>query len=140
MKIVFVFMAAAFFAVWLMALSPGQATAQRVFEACGEDVANHCEAVTPGNGRIFACLYAHEDKISESCDAVIVDVANQLDLFFELIRYTKQECRADIEKHCMDVEMGGGRIYTCLKSHKAELTSDCSTVVESINLPSDQPG
>lgn len=137
MKIIFAFMAAVFFAVSLMVLSPGQATAQSVFEACGEDVANHCEAVTPGNGRIFACLYAHEDKISESCDAVIVDVANLLDRFFELIRYTVQECRADIEKHCMDVEMGGGRIYSCLKSHTAELTSDCSTVLESINLASD---
>ena len=137
MKIVFAFGAAAFFAVSLMVLSPGQATAQSVFEACGEDVVNHCEAVTPGNGRIFACLYAHEDQISESCDAVIVEVANLLDLFFELIRYTKQECRADIEKHCMDVDMGGGRIYSCLKSRKAELTSDCSTVLESINLPDD---
>lgn len=137
MKIVFAFMAAAIFVASLLALSPGRATAQSVFEACGEDVANHCEAVTPGHGRIFACLYAHEDKISESCDAVIVDVANQLDLFFELIRYAKQECRTDIEKHCMDVETGGGRIYSCLKSHKAELTSDCSTVVESINLPDD---
>ncbi len=140
MKIVFAFMVAAFLATSLTALSPGQAAAQSVFDACGEDVANHCETVVPGNGRIFACLYAHEDKISESCDAVIVDVANQLDLFFELIRYTKQECRADIEKHCLDVEWGGGRIYTCLKSHKAELASDCSTVVESIILPSDQPG
>jgi len=137
MKIVFAFMAAAYFAISLTVLSPGRATAQSVFEACGEDVANHCEAVTPGNGRIFACLYAHEDMISESCDAVIVDVASLLDQFFELIRYTKQECRADIEKHCMDVEMGGGRIYSCLKSHKAELTSDCSTVLESISVPDD---
>ena len=137
MKIVFAFGAAAFFAVSLMVLSPGRATAQSVFEACGEDVANHCEAVTPGNGRIFACLYAHEDKISKSCDAVVVDVASLLDLFFELIRYTKQECRADIEKHCMDVETGGGRIYSCLNSHQAELTSDCSTVLESINFPDD---
>jgi len=140
MKIVFAFMVTAFFATSLTALPPGQAAAQSVFEACGEDIASHCEIVTPGDGRIFACLYAHEDKISESCDAVIVDVASLIDTFFELGRYTAQECRTDIETHCMDVEMGGGQIYTCLKSHKAELTSDCSTVVESINLPSDQPG
>ncbi len=137
MRSVFAFMAAGVFAVSMMVLSPGQATAQSVFEACGEDIANHCKAVTPGDGRIFACLYAHEDKISESCDAITDDVANLLDLFFEVIRYTNQECRADIEKHCMDLEMGGGRIYSCLKSHKAELTSDCSTVLESINLPDD---
>jgi hypothetical protein len=135
MKLVSVFVTAAFFAVSLIVLWPAQATAQSLFKACGEDLSNHCEAVTPGDGRIFACLYAHEDNISESCDEVIADVANQLDLFFELVRYTKQECRTDIEKHCMDVEMGGGRIYSCLKSHKAELTSDCSTVFESINLP-----
>jgi hypothetical protein len=135
MKIVFASMTAAIFAISIMVLSPGQATAQSVFEACGKDVANHCKAVTPGDGRIFACLYAHEDKISESCDAVIADVADQLDLFFELIRYTNQACRTDIEKHCMGVEMGGGRIYSCLKSNKAVLTSDCSTLIENIFLP-----
>ena len=137
MKIVFAVMAMTIFAASLTVLSPGPAAAQSVFEACGEDIANHCEAVTPGDGRIFACLYSHEDKISESCDTVMVDVANLLDLFFELIRYTVQECSVDIEKHCQSVEVGGGRILSCLKSHKAELTSDCSNVLESLNLPSD---
>ncbi len=137
MKIVSAFLATIFFAISMIVFSPGQAAAQSVFEACGEDIANHCKAVTPGDGRIFACLYAHEDKISESCDAVTDDVANLLDVFFEIIRYTNQECRADIEKHCMDVEIGGGRIFSCLESHKAELTSDCSTVIERIDLPDD---
>ena len=122
MRIVFASMAAVFFAVSIMVLSPGQATAQSVFEACGEDIVSRCKAVTPGDGRIFACLYAHEDKISETCDAVIADVADLIDVFFEIIRYTNQECRADIETHCLDVELGGGRIFSCLKSHKAELT------------------
>ena len=137
MKIVSAFLATIFFAISMIVFSPGQAAAQSVFEACGEDIANHCKAVTPGDGRIFACLYAHEDKISESCDAVTDDVANLLDVFFEIIRYTNQECRADIERHCLDVELGGGRIFSCLKSHKAELTSDCSAVIERIDLPDD---
>ncbi|MCZ6862147.1 MAG: cysteine rich repeat-containing protein [Alphaproteobacteria bacterium] len=140
MKVVFAFMVAAFLTTALTALSPGYAAAHNVFESCGDDIASHCETVTPGDGRVFSCIYAHEDNISESCDPVIIEVASLLDTFFELVRFTAQECRTDLETHCMEVEMGGGQIYTCLKSHKAELTSDCSTMIESISLPGDQPG
>lgn len=137
MKAMFTFAAAVIFAVSTIMLSPSPAAAQSVFESCGEDIASRCKAVTPGDGRVFACLYAHEDKISETCDEVIADVADLLDVFFEIIRYTNQECRADIERHCLDVEIGGGRIYSCLESHKSDLTSDCSAVIGEINMPDD---
>ncbi len=114
---------------------PGSGQAQGVFEACGDELQNYCSQVTPGNGRLFACFYAHEDKLSEACDAAIVDVADQLDMFFEVIRYAAQQCGDDIAKHCQDVEFGGGRIYSCLKSSGGQLSDACAAVIGQIELP-----
>jgi hypothetical protein len=114
---------------------PGLGQAQGVFEACSDELQNYCSQVTPGSGRLFACFYAHEDKLSEACDAAIVDVADQLDMFFEVIRYAAQECGDDIAKHCQEVEFGGGRIYSCLKGSIDKLSDSCAEVIGQIELP-----
>jgi len=119
----------------LAVLQPGSGQAQAVFEACGDELQNYCSQVAPGNGRLFACFYAHEDKLSEACDAAIVDVADQLDMFFEVIRYAAQECGDDIAKHCQGVELGGGRIYSCLKGRSDQLSDACTAVIGQIELP-----
>ena len=125
---------AAIFLMLAMSL-PGSGQAQGVFEACGDELQNYCSQVTPGNGRLFACFYAHEDKLSEACDAAIVDVADQLDMFFEVIRYATQQCSDDIAKHCQDVEFGGGRMYSCLKGSSDKLSDSCAEVIGQIELP-----
>ncbi len=137
MKVILGSVTAAILTLSLMVASSGRAMAQSVFDACGKEIESHCADVTPGDGRLLSCLYAHEDKISDACDAAIAEIADLLDTFFELVRYSKQECRADIEKFCTDVEIGGGRVFSCLNSHKAELTGACSTVIAGIELPGD---
>lgn len=109
--------------------------AQGVFDACRDELQNYCSQVTLGSGRLFACFYAHEDKLSEACDAAIVDVADQLDMFFEVIRYAAQECGDDIAKHCQGVEFGGGRIYSCLKGSGDQISDACAAVIGQIALP-----
>jgi hypothetical protein len=120
----------------MLAISlPGSGQTQGVFEACSDELQNYCSQVTPGNGRLFACFYAHEDKLSEGCDAAIVDVADQLDMFFDVIRYAAQQCGDDIAKHCQEVELGGGRIYSCLKDSSDKLSDTCAEVIGQIELP-----
>ena len=34
---------------------------------CQAEIETYCKAITPGEARILACLYAHEDKLSERC-------------------------------------------------------------------------
>ena len=127
--------AAAVVAFALTALTPDTARSQSVFEVCSSEIKSHCSAVLPGDGRLYACLYANEEKLSDACDEATMDVLDQLDLFFELVRYAKQECAMDIEKHCTGVEMGGGKILSCLKSHSADLRNDCTEVINKFNLP-----
>ena len=38
-------------------------------------------------------------------------------------------CREEIAKLCEDVKPGGGRLARCLRSHEAELSSDCKAAL-----------
>ena len=103
--------------------------AQSIFESCETELKTYCSQVNPGNGRIIACLYAYEDKLSESCDAATEDHSTLLDWFFETVRYVMEQCADDIQKHCADVVFGGGRIFSCLVEKTASLTDSCKMLV-----------
>ena len=114
----------------LMALVAGneQLAAQSIFESCAKDLETYCAAVTPGNGRTLACIYAHEDKVSDECDAATENAASLLDWFFETMRYVYDRCADDVQKHCAGTEFGGGRIFSCLNEKSSELTDACKEV------------
>ncbi len=114
----------------LMALvaGNGRLAAQSIFESCAKDLETYCGAVTPGNGRTLACIYAHEDKVSDDCDAATENGATLLDWFFETVRYVYDRCADDVQKHCAGTEFGGGRILSCLNEQSSELTDACKEV------------
>ncbi len=116
---------------------PTAVNAQSIFASCEEDLVKFCPAVTPGNGRLSACLYAHEDQVSPSCDAAIAETADLIDMLFERVRYAKQQCGADIAKLCGETEIGQGRLFSCLHEQKAALSADCLEVIENVQLPRD---
>ncbi len=103
--------------------------AQSIFESCETDLKAFCSQVTPGNGRILSCFYAHEDKLSDSCDIAIEDQASLLDSFFETVRYVMDRCADDIQMHCAGVKFGGGRIFSCLVEKTSSLTDSCKQLV-----------
>ena len=109
-----------------------QTAAQQVFKSCEKDIKTYCSKVEPGDGRLLACLYAHENKISDSCDGAIGDAADQLDWFMDKIRIALATCAPDIQKHCAKVALGGGRVYRCLKGQQANLNKDCSAIVDDV--------
>lgn len=113
----------------------GNAIAQSLFEACAADIDTYCKQVEPGNGRLSACLYAYEDKLSDTCDAAVGEMADIIDVVFERLRYTKQQCGDDIATHCKDAAVGQGRVFSCLYEQKASLSAACVEVIEGVELP-----
>jgi hypothetical protein len=43
-----------------------------VLDGCNSELAQYCAEVTPGEGRLLACLYAHEDKLSGQCERALM--------------------------------------------------------------------
>lgn len=109
------------------------ASAASLLEACETDIATYCAKVEPGNGRISACLYAHEDKVSDACDAATAEMSDVMDMFFSRMREMHIACGADVAEHCGGVAVGGGRIMACLR--EAKVSDACSSVLQSIDQP-----
>jgi hypothetical protein len=111
----------------------GQLGAQ-VREGCNSELAQYCAEVTPGEGRLLACLYAHGDKLSGQCDFALYDAAARLERAVSAITYVASECRADLETHCANVEVGEGRVAQCLKDHASELSPGCGQALTNVGV------
>jgi hypothetical protein len=97
--------------------------------ACASDLENYCSQVTPGNGRLLHCVAAHEDKISGQCEYAFYQAATLLEQLSVAINYLAQECKADIEAHCSDVQVGDGKILACLAEHEKDVSAGCKKAV-----------
>jgi hypothetical protein len=101
---------------------------------CKPDLDSFCSKVTPGEGRLLACLYAHGDKISAGCEWALYDAAVQLERAVNGLAFVANECRADAEKHCSGVTPGKGRVLDCLKKHAKDVSKRCNDAVAALGL------
>ena len=105
-----------------------------ILDACQPEIEAYCSQVTPGDGRLLACFYAHGDKISPRCEYALYEGAAALEQFASAITYLATECHDDLLKYCGEVEMGEGRVGTCLLEHKAEVTQSCRQAIDDVGL------
>lgn len=105
-----------------------------VAKGCEVELTKYCADVTPGEGRILACMYAHEDKLSGQCEFALYDAAAQLERFISALTYVANECDEDLDTHCYSVEVGEGRLAQCLLDNKSKLQKRCVTAIEQTDL------
>ena len=106
-----------------------------VVTGCEEELKSYCSKVTPGEGRILACLYAHNDRISGKCEYALYDAAAQLERFVSALSYVVNECEDDIQKYCGSVQAGEGRIAECmLDKNKDKISKRCKQAMKDVDL------
>jgi hypothetical protein len=117
---------------------PAKAMAQELVETvatgCEKELAAYCKDVTPGEGRILACLYAHEDKLSGQCEYALFDAAAQLERAVATLAYLVNECGDDLEKYCVDVPAGEGRLLDCLDQNEKKVSRRCKQALTDTGL------
>ena len=94
-----------------------------VTEGCATEIEQYCSQVSPGEGRLLACFYAHEDKLSGQCQYALYSASAQLDQAVSALDYLATQCRDDILKLCGEVQVGEGRVLDCLKSNSASVSA-----------------
>jgi len=105
-----------------------------VTEGCKKEIETYCQKVTPGKGRILACLYAYEDKLSNRCEYALYDASVQLESAVNALNYVATECRADMQSYCSAVKPGEGRLMNCLEKNKAKISKKCKQAMKAVGL------
>jgi hypothetical protein len=101
-------------------------------QGCKAEIGKYCSQVTLGEGRMLACFYAHEDKLSGQCQYALYDAAARLERAISDLNYVATQCGADIETHCAKVEMGEGRIMECLNSKPDVVSAPCKQAIADV--------
>jgi hypothetical protein len=106
---------------------------ETVATGCEKELTTYCKDVTPGEGRILACLYAHSDKLTGQCEYALYDAAAQLERFVAALSYVANECDADLEKFCADIEVGEGRVLKCLDENSSKISARCTQALKDVS-------
>lgn len=101
---------------------------------CQQELTTFCKDVTPGEGRIIACLYAFQDKLSPRCERALYDSVSQLDRTLTNLSYAVGECRDDLKQHCADIKPGEGRLLDCLGKNEAKVSARCNAALKDTGL------
>jgi len=115
------------------ATSTQKGVVEIVAEGCETEIKTYCSEVTPGEGRVLACLYAHNDKITSRCEYAFYDAAVQLERAVAAISFLANECRDDLVKLCADVPVGGGRLFDCLGKNADKVSGRCKQAVKDVS-------
>jgi hypothetical protein len=105
---------------------------ETVAKGCEKELTSYCKDVTPGEGRILACLYAHSDKLTGQCEYALYDAAVQLERFVAALTYVANECDADMEKFCADIAVGEGRVLKCLDDNAEKISARCTQALKDV--------
>ncbi len=117
----------------------GSASAQTnvvdmVQKACSSEIDSYCSNVTPGNGRMLACFFAHEDKLSGQCLNALYDGMTALNALVAATSFVAERCASEIDTICDGAPMGDGRVAGCLLDNKADLGPACVSAIDEIEL------
>lgn len=114
----------------------GALSAQEIVSAvekgCAAEITNFCSQVTKGEGRLLACFYAHEDKLSGQCQYALYDASAQLERAVSALNYVAGQCEDDIVAHCANVQLGEGRVIECLNSHSESVSAACKQAIADV--------
>jgi len=105
-----------------------------VTKGCKTELDTYCKNVTPGEGRVVACLYAFSDKLSGKCEYALYDAAAQLERALTALSYVANECRDDLQKFCSDIKPGEGRLLACMDKNDKQLSSRCKQAMKETGL------
>lgn len=114
----------------------GSASAQDIVstvqKGCAAEIESFCSQVTMGEGRLLACFYAHEDKLSGQCQYALYNASAQLEHAVSALNYVAGQCQNDILNLCANVQLGEGRVVECLKSNSDSVSAACTQAMNDV--------
>jgi Cysteine rich repeat len=103
-------------------------------KACNKELTTFCKGVPPGEGRILACLYAFEDKVSDKCIYALYDASLELKAAVAAVEFAATQCKDDLVKFCGNVKVGEGRGLACMQKNQAAASDQCKDALKQTGL------
>jgi hypothetical protein len=116
-----------------LALAEEKGPVQTVADGCKKDIQTYCKNVTPGEGRILACLFAYEDKLSNRCEYALYDAAAQLERAITALTYLANECKDDLKTYCSNIKPSEGRLIDCIDKNMKKVSSRCKQAIKDVS-------
>lgn len=120
--------------LFALPLHAGQDPRQDIAGSCKVELDTYCKDVTPGKGRVLACLYAYSDKLSDPCRHAVLDAAEQAKLMKAALAFLKSQCGEDVNRICKDIAPGQGRLLNCLAKNDDKLSQKCRLALKDVGL------
>jgi hypothetical protein len=106
---------------------------EMVADGCKKDIETYCKNVTPGEGRVLACLFAYEDKLSNRCEYALYDAAAQLERAIAALTFLANECKDDLKTYCSNIKPGEGRLINCIDKNMEKVSSRCKQAIKDVS-------
>jgi hypothetical protein len=104
-----------------------------VADGCKKEIDTYCKEVTPGEGRVLACLFAYQDRLSSRCEYALYDAAAQLERAIASLTYLANECKDDLKAYCSDIKSGEGRLLNCIDKNMEKVSSRCKQAIKDVS-------
>lgn len=111
-----------------------QSIADDLKKACNKELTTFCKGVVPGQGRVLACLYAFESRVSDQCAYAVYDASLELEKAIADMKYAASQCMADLQKYCGNVKVGEGRGLACLKKNDSNVSQQCKDALKQTGM------
>jgi len=93
----------------LLASASGFAADAPTGSACRDDARKLCSGVSPGGGRVVACLQQHESELGAECKAALPTLAR---------------CSEELRSVC-GADTNPRALRSCLRDNAAKLSPEC---------------
>lgn len=105
-----------------------------VKQSCGKELKRQCKGVKEGRGRLLACLYAREDKLSAKCGEVVSASLVRLGEALGALANVRRVCERDALRLCNGVVAGNGNLIGCLTTARRSVSPECNATMDSAFL------
>ncbi len=98
---------------------------ERIRNSCGDDIDRFCGDITPGSGRVAACVQAYADQLSLRCQLTLRRTANRIE---QAVQNITDTCMSAVEQQCGDSD----NVRQCVQQKASALPQSCQTIVAAV--------
>jgi len=98
----------------------------RADDPCAAETLALCNKAV-GTNAVLGCLRSNQEKLSPACQTSVAD-------YTALAQQYGEDCQADAQKLCANVQPGQGRLARCLVDNLSFVSQSCQEAINKVRL------